>query len=986
MNKRIALAHAVLRTTRAHRVGRADHARHTLALRVLAVAASLGIVTGGCAATVSSGGSEPGDTATPPGAAPPSSAAPAPAATPPPDYRSAPPPQPPQGHSDSFYVQPLINDTQSYQVAGNRLYYLSKGRGLLVFDVTDVDHPSLLGGSSMSGDPQAVYLYAGFVVAVFADWYGTTAQGTPFHGSVVRVLDCMDPTSVQVVGQVPVNGYIQDSRIAGDVLYTVGTDDALAYGAGWQGGVASSRAVVTSIGLNGSPVQKIAEQTIPGDGAVFALASKGMVVSTLSNQTPMSSTLRYVDVSDPGGAISLRGSMTVSGHVGVSTGYCGNSGGWTLDFADGLHAHAVSDEATSGSTLTTVDFSNPDSPGLSSVVSGLLPFSNGQGVVARFDVDPAGGRALLYLAHSSGQGMTSTPLDAYDLSVPASPRQVGRTTFNGDICSLRPSGKQLFTVSSFTVNNSAGLEIQQLDVTDPTAPEQLGETTLQANRDVFPAVDAPGQIAFDASGTLALVPVTVNPPTNSAYLNGLEVLTLGAPTLGPMGRANVADPVRRGLFVQDRAYAFTDEALSVFDVSDPTAPRPTGQLTFAPYVAAVQPIGSAIAELSSDYNASAPPTDVRLLPSARASDAAGWTGARAATVSRTAPETFSNGSLLYVSTSTCGVAACDSVSQQISVVDVSSGAPVTRGSVQIPAVSSKDAYGPYAPTYYGWYTGPDVVQVASTVLAIRLPHPAAPLHVVDLSNPDAPKVTSVPVVSSGTSWWGNLQVFGGTLYVTTLKPVEPACGSQPSAGCLVAYYVVPVDLKDPARPAVGTAVSVPGIPFGASTQDPTTLYLSNYAWDSQQNEVNQLAVCKLAGGRCPLQGSVTQLGGIMGAAFVENDKAYTTLTPYDWANNGQVAIELHEFDLTNPRLPVDRPVQTPPSWGASLLSLSGNAALVTSGWGPGLADVYLLNGTGAPVYQQTVREPLWAPARLTRQGKTLYMAGGDYGVAAIATP
>src|SRR4029077_20499638 len=112
-----------------------------------------------------------------------------------------------------------------------------------------------------------------------------------------------------------------------------------------------------------------------------------------------------------------------------------------------------------------------------------------------------------------------------------------------------------------------------------------------------------------------------------------------------------------------------------------------------------------------------------------------------------------------------------------------------------------------------------------------------------------------------------------------------------------------------------------------------------------------------------------------------------TLTPYSWPNApGSATIGLHQFDLTNPRSPVDRSVQTSSSWEGSLLSLSGNLALVTSRWGGPLADVYLLNGTQPPVYQQTIHEPLWAPVRLTRQGNTLYVAGGDWGVATIAAP
>jgi hypothetical protein len=899
-------------------------------------------------------------------------------------YQSAPPPQAPGGGDDTSDDSLAVNDTDIYQVAGNRLYYLSNDRGLLVFDVTDVDHPALLGSSPMIGEPQKVYVDGNLVVVVFADWYETTTPGQPFSGSVVRVFDCTDPTTIRVVGQVPVVSYVQDSRLVGGVLYTVGTDQGPAYGAPWVGGMTTSPlAVVTSIAVSSNGAQTIAERSIPGDDAVFAFAPSA-IVAAVPSATKTTSTLQYVDISDPGGALSLRGAATIDGIVGTSTGYCSNTGAWALDFADGVHAHAVSgsESVGGGTTLTTVDFSNPDSPSVASAISGLLASSNGQGAVPRFDVDPAGGRALLYLAHSSIQDATSTALDVYDLSMSGSPRQVGTTSYVGDICSLQPSGQQLFTIASFIVDNSAGLDVQQLDVTDPTAPKRLGTATLQANRDMFPAVEAPAQVSLNAAGTRALVPVSVNPPASGPYSYGLQVLTLGSSTLGPIGVANVAAPIRRGLFVQDRAYAFTDQTLSVFDVSNPAVPRPTGSITFASDVDAVQVLGSSIAELSSDYNAPSAPTDVRLLPIASASQASAWATATAVTMPQTAPETFLNGSLLYVSTSSCLAGMCASVSQQISVVDVSSGAPVARGSVELPAVPWKDPYGPYSPMYYGWYTGPDVVQIGSSTLAIRLPNPADPLHIVDLSNPDAPKLANVPVASAATSWWGNMRVFGGTLYVTTAEPSASACPSPSTNGC-IAYHVVTVDPKDPAHPVIGAPVSVPGIPFGASSGDPTTLYLSNYVWDSQQHELNEVAVCKLSGGQCSLQGSV-QLGGTMGAAFFDGDTAFATITSYDWASARQVG--LHQIDLTNPRSPVDRPIRTSfASWG-SLLAVSGNEALVTSGWTRGWADVYLLNGTQPPTYQQTLRGLLWSPGMLARQDKTLYLASGPWGVQAIAAP
>lgn len=929
---------------------------------------TLAIALGGCVGQTPSGRSGEGP-------------AEGPSSFPPADYQSAPPPRPPEGGDDEGYNPLSFDDTAIAAVDDDRLYYLSSDRGLLVIDVTQVDQPTVLGGSSLSGNPQAVYVDGNLVIVVFGSWFTTTPQGQPFQGSVVQVLDATDPTHIALVGEVPIDGYVQASRLVGDVLYTAGTDRRASYGSQYT--TASPRAVITSVGWSTGTPQKLAEQTLPGDDGTFAFASTALLASTViaSGATP-TSTLQYVDLSDPAGAITLRGSLPVAGAVGLFSGYCSNTGSWSLDFADGIHAHAVvnggTDPTNLPTELATGDFTDPDAPILAAVLQGLAGPPDEQGIVPRFDVDPATGRALLYVAHTSLQSSGSTPLDIYDLSNEASPQQAGTLSFPGDICSLQPNGTQLLASSSFESTTATGVAIDQFDVTGPTTPVTSGSATVQAVRDIFPAAEATWETTVDPTGTLAVVPITFNPPSGP-YTYGLEVLSLGSTTLGPMGMAPVQDPILRGIFVQGRVYAFTEEGLTVFDVSNPATPQSTGHLTFAPYVYAVQPIGPVVAVLTFDFD-SGTTTDVRLVPLAATNDVATWAAATPVTVPGTDPESVVNGSLLYVSTTVCGALPCTTAGQQITVIDVSSGAPVVRGSVQLPPIPTSDPYGPYSTAFDGWYTGPDVLQVAPSTLAIR--RPSDLLHVVDLSDPDAPTAASV-AVSSSAWWWGNMRLLGGTLYVTAFDLPPAACTSpQSDIQCLVSYYLVPVDPSDPANPKIGTAVSVPGIPFGTSADDPSTLYLSNYVWGTQE-EQDEVIVCHLAGGHCSIEGTLP-LDGDVGAPFVQGDKAYATVYAYlsfDWAGG-----PLHQLDLTDPQSPADAVVPTgADTWGA-LLAVTGDAALVTSGWGGGGADVYRLNGTASPTYEETVCTPWWNRGLMVPQGSTLYLANGACGAGAVAAP
>src|SRR5215472_3617903 len=105
-----------------------------------------------------------------------------------------------------------VQETDIYRVDGTRLYYLNSYRGLMVFDISNVDHPKLVGRSPIFGDPQEMFIQNGVAVVVVGDWYGTNIDGSPFYGSVARGLDCNDPAHIKDVGDAYLRGWVQDTR------------------------------------------------------------------------------------------------------------------------------------------------------------------------------------------------------------------------------------------------------------------------------------------------------------------------------------------------------------------------------------------------------------------------------------------------------------------------------------------------------------------------------------------------------------------------------------------------------------------------------------------------------------------------------------------------------------------------------------------------------------------------------------------------------
>src|SRR6187431_567519 len=131
-----------------------------------------------------------------------------------------------------------VEETDLYRLEGDRLYYLNAYRGLMVFDVSNVDAPKLIGRSAIYGSPVEMIVRNGFASVVVADWYGTDESGQPFYGSIVRGIDASEPANMKILGEARLGGWVRDTRVVGDVLYAVTEDYGASFG-GYYGPVSS---------------------------------------------------------------------------------------------------------------------------------------------------------------------------------------------------------------------------------------------------------------------------------------------------------------------------------------------------------------------------------------------------------------------------------------------------------------------------------------------------------------------------------------------------------------------------------------------------------------------------------------------------------------------------------------------------------------------------------------------------------------------------
>lgn len=911
-------------------------------------------------------------------------------------------------------VTRTVEETDLYRLEGTRLYYLNGYRGLMVFDVSDVDHPKLLGRSAIYGSPVEMLVRNGIAIIVVADWYGQMDDGTPFHGSIVRGLDATDPTNIKLLGEAKLGGYVRDTRVVGDVLYAVSEDYGWSYGWGVDAAGAGSvgsgtvspgqtteTVIVSSVSFAGNYITSVGKEVFTGYSGIFNVTPNSILLAHDPGTSQAQTELLYLDISDAGGAIVKRGAITVDGRA---QGWGADNGRWNLDFADGKTAHVIGCGGGqygcdgSGYLLDTVDFSNPDAPVLKSKLA--IP-STGWSVAARFDTN----RLYLSPDNYSANG-NGTPLQVYDTTDPTAPLLAGSTTIPGTVWNILPAPQaRIFALGNDWSNQSSGdsVSLKYLDVSNPASPTLLGTSTFGQGWAWTPAAGTFKAFTMDATKGLVVLPFSGWSSQSQAYNNGLQLIEFTPTTERTAGASHTKGWVERGIFVGNRLVSLSDLALSVVDYSNHDAPAVTAELTLARNVIAAKPQGATIAEISSDWwDNDVTSSEVRVLPIANAEESTDAGAIPSLNVPGTNARVFRNGDLAYVVTNvrtdspcpgSAGASGCYQRAEQITVVDLSNGGAVQRGSVQLP----NDPWGYYWWGWYGfwwwdWYDGAEAVQVGKDVLAFRRWEPVydgngryvdsnSYLHVVDLSNPDAPTLGSTLITDDPDGWWGNMRVVGSTLYTTHYEWFyHPQNGNWNS--WTVKYYADRIDLSDPKHPRIEAKINVPGLVVGGSESDPSILYTIDYRWDGNIAK-NDFDVLRVHGDKAELL-SKTRLDGWVGNTFVRGDRAYMSAETYDANGYGYSSthVSLHALDLSNPRAPVDRASTAKAGWGW-LLDVEGDRAVVSSGWGPNGVDIYQLADGAAPEFRQFARTRGWWTNAITRQDAALFLSSGYWGVERI---
>lgn len=754
-----------------------------------------------------------------------------------------------------------IEEADIIRIEDTRLYILNQYRGLFICDISTPDRPVIKGRLAVDGEPVDMYIRNGraYVIVSLPQnfYYVFPAAGGGFGNSPagsesrVLVVDVHDPAEPVIEKTVVLQGRVTDSRLVGDILYVVSSDD---YYDGWvvdvsrdiTAGGDTAGTYVASIDIsNPAQANEIDREMLPGattdihvtDAAIFVPSTEGYFYD---NKT----TISYVDISDPDGIIRVRGDISIPGMV---------EDRFKMDYADGyFRICAYEWDQTGGkSSLRVIDVRDPD---IMTEV-GHVELGHGEQLFAtRFDGD----RAYMVTFEQVD------PLWVIDLSDPENPRVTGELTVPGWATHIESRGERLIALG---VDNTSGrqVSVSLFDVADPAAPALLdrvsfGDTDGWSSSTAYD--DVKSLTIIDEMG-LMLLPYTasVGAGTQSTYENRLQLIDFSDDDLRPRGRVTQEGDILRSQSRADRLFSISSRQLQVINAADRDNPTITAALPLMDNIVDFEPINSQYGVRVVQKE-----SGIAVLQAVPTQNPEYGTVAGQVTLPDDATYTamfIDNGRVYVVSTNWHFLEWAGGVygynyqgTSRITVYDfVDITRPVERGSLEIEGTyaltSRPEAYDLLHPYYSS--QGECLRLDNNTLVFVKRPQgydypivyggvddsSAGPMAendetddvagaetlvlVVDLSDPDAPAVLSRTMLAFDPA--SGFFVNGNILYFSRFENLGNDAQGRP----LVNYFLGRLDLSDPRTPAFRDGINIPGPCLGLSP-DGDYGYTLDAAW------------------------------------------------------------------------------------------------------------------------------------------------------------
>lgn len=733
-----------------------------------------------------------------------------------------------------------IVEADVFKLEGDLLYILNRFRGLVIIDVSDPDNLRVRGRLPFQAIPVEMYVREGRAYVLSSDYfqywqYDPEADPHGFHGSQVMVLDVDDPDNPRMLGGFEVDGEVTDSRMVGDVLYTVSKrrPDYWRYNtADWE-----DRTWILSINVaDPANIREIDRITFDGMSTLIHVAHHAIFVAALDPNYylrdpnfPTETPVTYVDISDADGALQQRGRVYVPGHIADKFKMNWFEGSFRVLTHDWGRADTIQ--------LQTVQTGLPDTLEIDATLD--IPVRDGWGALmaSRYD----GERAILatrYYDRSRADRYVDE-LHTLDLSDPLAPRQARTIEIDQDVNHFEIHGDRLLALGHQRTQNTNRTAVGLYDLSDLDNPVELALEAIggrwsnsEANFDYK---------AFKTFPDRGLILLPINYWDGNTSFAGVGILDWQDDAITERGLVANPGGVRRAFPVGDRIVAVGELSLSTIDLRDRDEPSLTDTVHLVRNVHEIFKVQGKQVQLLTDVYTRGVRIEVRPFGAHDDSPAE----ATLELPFRWQPDVYRDGDVLRM------IGFEDNNAQVVRNLDLSDVlAPRLRGELVIPTEFHRVYSRGYS--FYARYWSPNAgLPLNNRIFPITHRHIVedangrrdfeSALRFIDLRDIDDPRIAdgSVPMNEYP---FVNKVTHGDVLHSSHTEQATSPDGD--SLLYHVRTYVDRVDVSDPDNPVVLPSLNVPGYLVDTS-DDGTLLYTVDYQWDDFGRRRNSLNVLRV---------------------------------------------------------------------------------------------------------------------------------------------
>ncbi|MBK8012732.1 MAG: beta-propeller domain-containing protein [Deltaproteobacteria bacterium] len=488
-----------------------------------------------------------------------------------------------------------VEEGDIYRLAGEHtLLNLNAYRGLQVIDLSDPQHPAVVGSVRVTGYPVEMYAAGDYVFMLLNNWNGYYAYSPEleladdafgayhYEGGLVLVADIRDPSAPVVIDRVRIPGTLSTSRLtrSGDRvgLYVVASRYEANANSNYE-----THTLVKSFSSDGTGVlTERSEIDLGGYVSTIQATPERLLVARQdwSSSNGARSEVAIIDISSVDGTMIEGDSVVVEGLVANK---------YNMDvYGDVLRVVSANSWGSNGNTNHIETFDAHDIAQLTRI--DYKTFGQGENLYATlFD-----GEKAFFVTYRRVD-----PFHAFQIGDDGMIVEKSQFIVSGwnDFFRAVHDGGRLVGIGRNDENGSK-LAVSLYDVTDLENPSPLlarQEIDLswgwsEANWDdrAFSVVEGATSVAAPTGETetgLVLLPFSGWSENDRRYVAAVQIFTFSDTTLTRRGVMEHGTEVRRS-FLADADAATTanlsDVELGLFDTSNPDAPVSLGRLELAP--------------------------------------------------------------------------------------------------------------------------------------------------------------------------------------------------------------------------------------------------------------------------------------------------------------------------------------------------------------------------------------------------------------------